>query len=160
MPKQKRPSSIGTRGARGSPQSPPAPGHGAPPLRKPITELPGPHTPDWVSEARSRGVFVAGRRGAYTDPHSLGAAFAATRPGHCIAVCNCAGAPEGPGGVGRRGLEPPTPTMSTWCSNQLSYLPAGQIVPEPRPARQTEPYHRREGRLGGLGHLLVPLSGR
>jgi hypothetical protein len=25
--------------------------------------------------------------------------------------------------VGKRGLEPPTPTMSTWCSNQLSYLP-------------------------------------
>ena len=26
--------------------------------------------------------------------------------------------------VGARGLEPPTPTMSRWCSNQLSYAPA------------------------------------
>ena len=25
--------------------------------------------------------------------------------------------------VGPRGLEPLTPTMSTWCSNQLSYEP-------------------------------------
>ncbi len=26
--------------------------------------------------------------------------------------------------VGTSGLEPPTPTMSRWCSNQLSYVPA------------------------------------
>ena len=26
--------------------------------------------------------------------------------------------------VGTSGLEPPTPTMSRWCSNQLSYAPA------------------------------------
>ena len=26
--------------------------------------------------------------------------------------------------VGASGLEPPTPTMSRWCSNQLSYAPA------------------------------------
>ena len=25
--------------------------------------------------------------------------------------------------VGASGLEPPTPTMSRWCSNQLSYAP-------------------------------------
>jgi hypothetical protein len=25
--------------------------------------------------------------------------------------------------VGTSGLEPPTPTMSRWCSNQLSYAP-------------------------------------
>lgn len=26
--------------------------------------------------------------------------------------------------VGASGLEPPTPTMSRWCSNQLSYAPS------------------------------------
>lgn len=26
--------------------------------------------------------------------------------------------------VGTSGLEPPTPTMSRWCSNQLSYAPS------------------------------------
>src|SRR5690554_564263 len=26
--------------------------------------------------------------------------------------------------VGTSGFEPPTPTMSRWCSNQLSYVPA------------------------------------
>ena len=30
--------------------------------------------------------------------------------------------------VGKRGLEPPTPTMSTWCSNQLSYLPVATSI--------------------------------
>jgi hypothetical protein len=25
--------------------------------------------------------------------------------------------------VGMGGLEPPTPTLSVWCSNQLSYMP-------------------------------------
>jgi len=25
--------------------------------------------------------------------------------------------------VGMSGLEPPTPTLSGWCSNQLSYIP-------------------------------------
>ncbi len=27
--------------------------------------------------------------------------------------------------VGASGFEPPTPTMSRWCSNQLSYAPMG-----------------------------------
>jgi hypothetical protein len=26
--------------------------------------------------------------------------------------------------VGTSGFEPPTPTMSRWCSNQLSYVPS------------------------------------
>ena len=30
--------------------------------------------------------------------------------------------------VGLVGLEPMTPTMSTWCSNQLSYNPTGHNV--------------------------------
>ena len=29
--------------------------------------------------------------------------------------------------VGASGFEPPTPTMSRWCSNQLSYAPANQV---------------------------------
>ena len=29
--------------------------------------------------------------------------------------------------VGASGLEPPTPTMSRWCSNQLSYAPKRAI---------------------------------
>ncbi len=29
--------------------------------------------------------------------------------------------------VGASGFEPPTPTMSRWCSNQLSYAPAGRL---------------------------------
>lgn len=40
--------------------------------------------------------------------------------------------------MGKRGLEPPTPTMSTWCSNQLSYLPVSDSI-APRPTfDQTE----------------------
>ncbi len=37
--------------------------------------------------------------------------------------------------VGTSGFEPPTPTMSRWCSNQLSYVPAtkgAQCSSEPR----------------------------
>jgi hypothetical protein len=30
--------------------------------------------------------------------------------------------------VGARGLEPPTPTMSRWCSNQLSYTPVEPCI--------------------------------
>ena len=33
------------------------------------------------------------------------------------------GEPAGMYMVGASGLEPPTPTMSRWCSNQLSYAP-------------------------------------
>ena len=28
--------------------------------------------------------------------------------------------------VGANGIEPPTPTMSRWCSNQLSYAPVAK----------------------------------
>ncbi len=28
--------------------------------------------------------------------------------------------------VGANGIEPPTPTMSRWCSNQLSYAPVAR----------------------------------
>ena len=30
--------------------------------------------------------------------------------------------------VGMSGLEPPTPTLSGWCSNQLSYIPSNKIA--------------------------------
>ncbi len=34
--------------------------------------------------------------------------------------------------VGARRLELPTPTMSRWCSNQLSYAPEeGEMIPTP-----------------------------
>ena len=42
--------------------------------------------------------------------------------------------------VGKRGLEPPTPTMSTWCSNQLSYLPVLDSIARSRPVDKT--FHR------------------
>ena len=32
--------------------------------------------------------------------------------------------------VGMSGLEPPTPTLSGWCSNLLSYIPLYYIVVE------------------------------
>src|SRR3954470_23098497 len=40
--------------------------------------------------------------------------------------------------VGKRGLEPPTPTMSTWCSNQLSYLPVPPSIASRRVFDQTK----------------------
>ena len=37
-------------------------------------------------------------------------------------------APEGANLVGMNGLEPSTPTLSGWCSNQLSYIPINTLI--------------------------------
>ncbi len=46
--------------------------------------------------------------------------------------------------VGAIGLEPTTPTMSRWCSNQLSYAPTT------KPHILPSSCHRRKETCGGL----------
>ena len=41
--------------------------------------------------------------------------------------------------VRSRGLEPPTPTMSRWCSNQLSY--ERKTIGASEWTRTTDPHH-------------------
>ena len=76
--------------------------------------------------------------------------------------------PARPAGMGQGGLEPPTPRLSSVCSNQLSYWPAlwpalglpccGHPSRQPpRPALDRAPPDRappdREGRADGAGRL-------
>gem|GEM_PF-1526773 len=62
--------------------------------------------------------------------------------------------------VGANGLEPSTPTMSRWCSNQLSYAPSLTIAaaiasPAPRTvhSRHMHQPHQHIGQLPHVGHF-------
>ena len=79
--------------------------------------------------------------------HIPPARLSAQRQAACSTLRGISPAPGAPGKMGQGGLEPPTPRLSSVCSNQLSYWPpTPAIVPRPSRARRPARARSRDGR--------------
>ena len=70
----------------------------------------------------------------------------AQRQAACSTLRGISPAPGAPGKMGQGGLEPPTPRLSSVCSNQLSYWPQALASARARGAQQPAKARSRNGR--------------